>query len=376
MLAPAASFQVRSATPERVAAAVERTVARVTKPGAALVFCSGHVSSGLEDIARALQRQGLGVPTLIVSGLGVFSEQGELEDVSAAAGMIWAGERAALRILPATEEPTSAALLELLQERADLPLPSLLFIRSEGFSPDALWQLRRDLGESRVFGAGTRGLPGIVGLHGDRIEAGAAASFALGRPLVSQVATAHSCRLLAEPAPVTQCTGARIEQIDGEPALSVLKQQGSGLQGQPLLFTVLAHPAADLPGGYELLVRGIQGIDPDRQALLISQDVAPGTLIAFAARDAGAAREHMQAACRALEQRARGSMPRFGLFFNCSGRSRSLHGQPDVDLQILRERFPRLPLAGLLSAFEIGPFDGAPALQLYTGILSVFGSPS
>jgi small ligand-binding sensory domain FIST len=71
-----------------------------------------------------------------------------------------------------------------------------------------------------------------------------------------------------------------------------------------------------------------------------------------------------------------GSAPRFGVYVNCAGRGASLYGSADVDARIIRGRFPELPFAGISSSFEIAPHAGAPVMQLYTGVLSLFTSPS
>jgi small ligand-binding sensory domain FIST len=64
------------------------------------------------------------------------------------------------------------------------------------------------------------------------------------------------------------------------------------------------------------------------------------------------------------------------LYINCAGRGSSLYGQYDVDTRILRARFGDLPFAGIQSSFEIAPYCGRPALQLYTGVVAVFTTPS
>jgi small ligand-binding sensory domain FIST len=376
MPAPAASFEVRSASPERVAAAIRQALGQLKTPTALLVFCTGRIASLMTELAADLAASGLRLPTLILSGPGVLSERGEIAGESAVTGLAWSGGKAVLRSVRDVSELETAHLLSLVAERADGTSPALLFIRSEGFRPEHLWHVRSLAPNPLLFGGGTHGDPGIVCLNEGTVWTASAASLCLSGHSLPHVATAHSCRLLEPPLAITQCRGSFVETIGGEPALDVLKRAGASLDGQPLLLTVLAKEAPELAGGYEFLVRGIQGIDPDRRALLLSQDVEPGTLIAFAARDADAARAEMQLTCRRLAHDTRGTVGRFGLFFNCSGRGLSLYSQPDTDMRMIRERFPALPIAGFQSAFEIGPFDGAPALQLYTGILAIFGATS
>jgi small ligand-binding sensory domain FIST len=98
--------------------------------------------------------------------------------------------------------------------------------------------------------------------------------------------------------------------------------------------------------------------------------------MAFAVRDAAAARSDLEATTARMSRETAGAAPRFGVYVNCAGRGASLYGAQDVDTRVIRARFPDLPFAGMHSSFEIAPHAGAPALQLYTGVLTLFTVPS
>jgi small ligand-binding sensory domain FIST len=98
--------------------------------------------------------------------------------------------------------------------------------------------------------------------------------------------------------------------------------------------------------------------------------------MAFAVRDAAAARIDLEAITARLSRETAGAAPRFGVYVSCAGRGASLYGAQDVDTRVIRGRFPDLPLVGLHSSFEIAPHGGSPALQLYTGVLTLFTVPS
>lgn len=124
-------------------------------------------------------------------------------------------------------------------------------------------------------------------------------------------------------------------------------------------------------------MRPVRGIDPARRGVLIGPDAARGAKLAFAARDGAQARRNLECAAREVSEQARGSAPRFALFLSCAGRGQGLYGAPNVDARILRQRFPDLPIAGMHSSFEIAPRgDGTARMQLYTGVLALFRSPS
>lgn len=371
----AASFEARprsaAAACSAITAAFSSALTSVPNATAGVVFCSGSASTQLEEVATELRRLvPEQMPVVLVSGPGVLTERGEIENETAATGLVLAARKPTL--LASNQSPVDEHLIcGHLQNAAHQP--ALLFIRSEGFEPDALWRVRREIQAPWVSGAGTHGSPGIVCLSAGRVAAASLAlmTFDSARPVIK---TAHSCRLLHPPMPITRCENGMVLELDGRPALSTLRKLGSGLGGQPLLFTVLAEGNAE--SWQELLVRGIQGIDPDRDGLLVGKEVRQGALMTFGVRDAGAARDELASICRGLRSDLAGADPRFAFYFNCSGRGRSLHDAANVDTRLIRERFPKLPLAGFQSAFEIAPFAGSPALQLYTGVLSVFGSPS
>jgi small ligand-binding sensory domain FIST len=98
--------------------------------------------------------------------------------------------------------------------------------------------------------------------------------------------------------------------------------------------------------------------------------------MAFAVRDASAARADFEMRIREVARKAAGAAPRFGVCLNCAGRGVALYKNPDTDLRMLKARFGEIPWIGLFSSFEIAPHGDEPALQLYSGVVGLFTSPS
>lgn len=370
---PAASFEVRDASPSAIASAAARAVQSVHKPTCLWVFSSGKHALALAELARAIEQRVPKLPKLLLSGPGVLSDHGELEGQDASTGLVWTGGSVEFRTA-SHEALSERGLGGLTANPAPGFTPSCLFVRSEHFKPDLFItsQLRAQ-GVPELFGAATHGNPGIVVCDDAGVRTASAVAVhtrGLGR---AKVQTAHSCRLLSAPLPITRCDGSMVFEIGGEAALTVLERLGARLSGRPLLFTVVCEEDAT-SGSW--LVRGIQGIDPARRALLISHELRPGMRMTFAVKDSLAARDDLERRCRAAVGELHGAAARFGLYFNCSGRGRNLHASSSVDTRILRERFPGVPFAGFHSAFEIAPFAGAPAFQIYTGVLALYCSPS
>jgi small ligand-binding sensory domain FIST len=123
-------------------------------------------------------------------------------------------------------------------------------------------------------------------------------------------------------------------------------------------------------------VRGIQGVDPSREGVMLREEVEPGQRLAFAVRDPETARKGLEATVRDLSRDLAGSAPMAGLYIDCAGRGTQLYGSAGVDLRLLRARFPELPIVGVRSAFELAPHQGKPALHSFTGVLALFTNPS
>lgn len=375
MGAAAASFEVKGGSASTIAVAAARAAQSVSSPSSVWVFSSGKHARTLETTARALEAKLPGIPKLLLSGSGVLSEHGEVEGQDASTGIVWAGGKVHFRT--ATQSEFQETGVAGLSSPVAGFSPTCLFVRSEHFRPDWLTSSpsHRE-GVPPLFGAASHGAPGIVVCDAGGIRSPSAAVVylrGLGEP---KVQTTHSCRLLSPPMPITRCEGSMVFELGGEAALSVLERLGARLVGRPLLFTVLCDDRDDELVPASWLVRGIQGIDPARRALLVSHELRPGMRMTFAVKDSLAAREDLDRRCRTTLSELKGAAPRFGLYFNCAGRGRNLHASTGVDTRILRERFPGVPFAGLHSAFEIAPFCGAPAFQIYTGVLALFSSPS
>lgn len=376
MVPAAASFEVKGGGPAAIVAAASRVARAMHQPACLLVFSSGKHAKALMETATGLESRLPGLPKLLLSGPGVLSDQGELEGQDATTGLLWSGGSVQLRVA-SHDALSEGGVGTLTRDAAPRHSPVALFIRSEHFKPD-LFSLNRlrEQGVPPLFGAATHGNPGIIVCDGEGIRNPSAVCVhtrGLGRP---KVQTTHSCRLLAPPVPITRCDGPMVFELGGEPALTVLERLGARLSGRPLLFTVLCEGDVSSGTTDNWLVRGIQGIDPGRRALVVSPEVRQDMLMTFAVKDSLAAREDLERRCRAAANDLCGAAPRFGVYFNCSGRGRNLHASAGVDTRILKERFPQMPFAGMQSAFEIAPFAEAPAFQIFTGVLGLFSLPS
>jgi len=377
-MAGAASFSTQTTSPTRAARELGAVLSRVVRPAGALVFASGRLAQDLPGLARSLAETASGTPFIVVAGAGVLSDQGEIENDSAVTGITWTGGRVETVAIPAgSADEAGEAIGRTLTDRAARSAPTaIVFVRPEGFSPTTLEPVQDSRSAGVVMGAGTLGVDPIAVDAEGHISAGRAAVMLIRGLTMPVVRSSPACRLLMPLSTITETRGSLVTRIGSEPALDVLSAAGEGLEEQPLILAALADAEERTDARPEIMLRAVQGVDPIRRGLLISEEIREGQRIAFAIRDPAAARADLETASRDVLRHAAGAAPRFGLYFSCAGRGTSLYGLPDVDTKILRARFGDLPFAGLHSSFEIAPHAGRPSLLLFTGVVALFSAPS
>jgi len=383
----AQSFALREENPARFASGAVDAFRRTPGAAGGLVFLGGGLADHVETVGYSIGRAGLGFPVLVGTGAGVLSERGEIEGTAAGTGLVL-GSGEAEAVVVGGSGPDEAS--SLLAERLSALCPggrstALVFAQSKGFGIETIEPLA-DVKGVTIVGGGTPGDSPIVAVgRNGKVSTGRFGALVVRRLAPAHVRVSAACRLLMPLSPITEARGAAVIRIDGEPALDVLRSAASGLDGQPLVLAVLATAAPPVfdtldeesePERPELLVRGIQGVDPSLGAIMISEEARPGVRMAFAVRDPTAARSDLETASRELERDIAGAQPLFGIYVSCAGRGAALYGSSDVDVRIVRTRFPDTPFVGLHSAFEIAPCAGRPAVQLYTGVMAVFCAPS
>ena len=378
MRATATSLLVRGESPARLVSSVREAAISLGHPAGGLVLVAGGMATKLEGIAAGLSKAELGFPVLVASGSGVITDRGEVEGESACAVMLWVGGAADAWVVDSSESELCLALSRELEQRnpAGRAETALVFLRPNGVQPHTIEALH-GLKAARVIGAGTLPDSNVFAIASSgALSQGAAGALTirgLPRPLV---ASSPACKLLMPLREISEVRGAMVLSIEGEPALEVLSTVAHALVDQPLVFVALATERGADSMRPPLLLRAVQGVDPSRHGLIVSEEVRVGMRMAFAVRDASAARADFELRLREIARESAGAAPRFGVCLNCAGRGVSLYKNPDTDLRMLKARFGEIPWIGLFSSFEIAPHGDEPALQLYTGVVGLFTSPS
>jgi small ligand-binding sensory domain FIST len=121
-------------------------------------------------------------------------------------------------------------------------------------------------------------------------------------------------------------------------------------------------------------VRNILAVDPDTGVIAIAAEVEEGQSLIFAVREPDAARADVDRMARRAAATAPPGGYRFGLYFNCLARGRSLYGREGVDAEILGRHLPDVPILGFFCNAEIAPLSGMNHLFTYTGVLVLFSA--
>ena len=376
----ASSLLIRGESPGRLVSSIREAAASLgaNKPAGGLVLVAGGMATKLGAVADALGRASLGFPLLLASGSGVVTERGEVEGESAAAVVLWLGGATEAWVVSASQAELCLALSRELGARNDAGRAetALVFLRPNGVQPHTIEALH-GLKGSRLLGAGTLSDSDVFAVASSgTVSMGAAGALTVRGLPPPILASSPACKLLMPLREISEVRGSMVLAIEGEPALEVLSTVAHALVDQPLVFVALATERAQDSVRPPLLLRAVQGVDPARHGLIVSEEVRKGMRMAFAIRDASAARADFEMRIREVARESAGAAPRFGICLNCAGRGVSLYKNPDTDLRMLKARFGDIPWVGMFSSFEIAPHGGEPSLQLYSGVVGLFTSPS
>jgi len=347
----------------------------------ALVFVSGDARDAAHEILHVVRRV-TGARTVVgCSGVGVLTEQREIEGESAAAVLVIQDER--LVVSPIAIESLRGDGAELAREIADSAEATLaeggslmLLPDPRGFDPKALLSgLGEALGPVPVLGAVAAGTGEPVELCNTQTLAGGLAGVAVSGP-VPLIGVAQGCAPIGEPYVITRAERNVVHQIAGRPALEVLRAAMQTVENaeeripRAGIFAGLAMDPAKSPlERGDFLVRNLMGVDAQSGAVAVAELVRVGQTIQFQLRDAAASREDLQATLASLRARLNGRRPVFGCYFNCAGRGQGLYGEPDHDVTVIREVLGEFPLAGFFGNGELAPVGHQNFFHNYTGAL-------
>jgi small ligand-binding sensory domain FIST len=198
----------------------------------------------------------------------------------------------------------------------------------------------------------------------------------LGGGFRHAIGVTQGCHPLGEPLRVTRSHENMILELEGRSAYQLLRERAPGGLMQDLdwalnfLFVGLLpdpHDRELYPGEY--LVRNIVSVDPDTGVLAVSANVEEGQSIVLAQRESSSARGDLLRMLEEVTPERTGLRYKFGLYFNCLARGSSLYEEEGVDMKVIGETLPGLPMLGFFCNAEIAPLRGSNQLFTYTGVL-------
>lgn len=372
------SFCVVSTDLSAVGAALRAARLGTIHPSGAILFASGSLAESPERLLSEAEAELGPIPMALATASGVLTERGEHEGAPAVAGVMWRGGSVVPLFVESRASPEAIGARVAEQTRAALGDASgtvLLLAQPQAFSAHSLDAIARLAPRATVIGGGTLPRGAFASTPSGAPAMGAVVGLVLKGLARPAVRAATACRPLGALLPITETRGPMVLRIGDEAALDRLSSCANDLTGRPLVLAVLARNPSSAAAG-AMLVRGIRGIDPARRGIVVTDEVSEGMLMSFAVCDPAASRASLAASVRDVERQLAGSARQFGLLMTCAGRGRGLYGEPDVDTDIVRQRFPHVPFAGMFSSFEIAPFEERAAMHFYAGVLAVFGAPS
>lgn len=181
----------------------------------------------------------------------------------------------------------------------------------------------------------------------------------------------QGCSPIGEVHTVTRGDGNLIAELNGRPALEVMKESIGELLAKDLrraagyIFVAFTVPGSDTT---EYMVRNLVAVDTRSGIIAVGEHVKVGDTIVFCRRDAASAVEDMERMLDRLCEILGARQPQAGLYFSCLARGPNQFSPQDLELQMIRDRLGDFPLAGFFANGEISH----DRLYGYTGVLTLF----
>jgi len=215
---------------------------------------------------------------------------------------------------------------------------------------------------------------------GDKIHSSGLVGVALSGNIRLDTIVAQGCRPIGKPMNITKCRQNLLEEVEGQPPLSVLEEMVETMSeyDRKLLQTSLflgieMDPLKDDPGQGDFLIRNLVGVDRENGALSIGALLREGQLVQFHLRDKVMSADDLKAMLAKYSKRKDISdTPSGALLFSCLGRGEYLYGEANHDSNMFREQIGEVPLGGFFCNGEIGPVGKTTFLHGYTSSFGIF----
>jgi small ligand-binding sensory domain FIST len=347
-------------------------------------FICGDDPDDVAEAGRRAMRMAPGASVIGCSATGVIGDARGVElnpSVSA-----WAATLGDARITPFTLETLRAEdrfVVVGLPERDPDDQVAIILADPYTFPTDAFVEHSYEvLGNLPLIGGLANGLQGrgSVRLFADgEVYSEGAIGVMLSGPIEVSTVVSQGCRPIGPTMVVTRVEENLLLELAGQPALARLEEIVSDLEeddrelvASGLQIGIAMDEYAERHERGDFLIRGVLGIDPEREAVAIGDVVEIGRTVRFQVRDAETADEDLYELLDAHREefgRVDGA-----LIFSCNGRGSSMFGSADHDALALRDTLGPIGVAGFFAAGEVGPVGGHNHVHGFTASILVFSS--
>ena len=340
---------------QAVSAAMER--AQLTHANSVLLFLTPEFARDPQPALRAASKAANCMQVIGCSAAGIFTEEDWVLDTPAAAAMVFGGNVA---LAPAHDIAADALVFSLAAPNAInsawIKAPGQRFGGvsgdATGQGPFTVWSGAKVAAQGRceTLIQGARGLVGV----------------------------SQGIRALSAPLEITQVSGYDVISLTSQPALNILARElplevreqdhlPLHLIMAGVIFGDAEHAISE--GRYRLTP--IISTNADDRSVTLSSRLAPGDRLFWALRQPLAAERDMRITLDRMDQTMQAT-PDFGLFFPCMGRGPYFYGGIDRDLDLVKARYPGMPMIGFYGNGEIGPLNGENDIFQYSAVLGLF----
>jgi hypothetical protein len=178
---------------------------------------------------------------------------------------------------------------------------------------------------------------------------------------------------------VTRSKGNVIYEIDGKPALEVLKEylpEHALVEDRDwmryAISLALSFRAPSYMKDEEYVVRGVPAVRMADGSIVVQTEVPEGTSVWFSSRDKEKLTTGFDRMAQQIEHQLEGAQPKLVFQFECLTRGKTMFREQEK-VQLLR-RFrqsvgPAVPWVGFYTVGEIGPVEEHNGIHLFTSVV-------
>jgi small ligand-binding sensory domain FIST len=338
-----------------------------------LIYVTEPWAEHLADMAATLQQR-LNISQWAgCAGFGIFGGGGEMHRDAAVSVMVAPFAAADVSMLPGLLDEASARMTSTTPWcRLNAPVFGIVHADPRNAQLDAMIEalMDDDVGGGYVVGGLTPATQQPMQVA-DGATTGGISGVLLSSRVPVAVTLSQGCTPIG---PVHKVTAGRrgvISELDGRPALDVLKDSVGEILSHDLR-RIAGYIQAALPVGdtdrRDYAVRNLMGIDQKSGLIAIGADLNPGDRVMFVRRDPVSAQKDLTRALEDLKKRIGDRHILGGHYVSCVARGPQMFGDIGAEAKVIHDCLGDFPLVGF---FANGEISGR-RLYGYTGVLSVF----